>query len=157
MRTTLFSAAIVVCAALSLTPKVLSAISSAEDKPIVSSVPNAVSEHLSSRGFVWFGSRPLANDGIHMAQFYRSPSCPGWLATVRLSRNAEGVHLLSALNRDPGMETVFYLKDQRYDDYPEIAAVIHRIWNGALDRIGMDEAPSDVWAITGRSSCLPEN
>ena len=156
MRTLLLSAAIIVCAALSLAPKVLSAISSADDNPIVSRVPNAISKHLSSHGFVWLGSRPLANDGIHVANFYQAPSCPSWLASVRLSRNAEGVHLLAALNQDLGKASVFYLDDQRYDEYPEIGAVLHRIWHGARKRIGLDYRDSDVWAVTAPTSCLPK-
>ena len=156
MRTTLIAAAFVICAGLSLTPKVMSAISEAHHAPAAPVMPAALSAYLDQGKFHFVGSRALANDGIHIADFYKSHTCGGQLTTVRLSRNAEGVHLLSALRHDPAMATVYLLDGQWYEDYPELTAVVHRFWSALRMRFGMVHDLTDVWAVTASGRCLPE-
>lgn len=152
MRTTLIAAAFVICAGLSLTPKVMSAITGAHHAPAVPSI-NLLSTNLMTQGYRRLGSRLLSNDGVHTAIFYGSEVCGGWIAIVRLSRNSEGAHLLPALfGREAGIVSYYYEGD-RYEAYPILAQITSSISDLPRMLVGRSKPSRFVYLIFETGGC----
>lgn len=138
---------------VSITPKVFGALN-AKAEASEKVIPAYLMLALSQSGFHKTSVRHLANDGIHVASLYTSSTCQGVVAVVPLSRNAEGIHLLSAVfgGTEPRLQYLF--GDNVYEQFPELLFAWSRFSTSALKYVGGTQPTPIAWALAATKDCI---
>jgi hypothetical protein len=137
---------------VSITPKVFGALN-ADHEATEKVIPAYLMLALSQSGYKKIAIRHLANDGIHVASLYTSETCQGIVAVVPLSRNAEGIHLLSAVFGDTKTQLQFLFQDNIYEQFPELLFAWSRFSTSALRYVGAIQPAPVAWALSATKDC----
>lgn len=152
MRVHMMWIAALVLLLVSVTPKVFGALNAdlGSSKRVI---PAYLMLALSQDGYQKTAVRHLANDGIHKASLYTSLSCSGIIAVMPLSKNAEGIHLLSAVFGDTQPRTQFLFEDGVYDQFPELRFAWSRFASSTLRYVGHTPPTPIAWAVAATRDC----